>query len=98
MSESRKWKGSNTFLSNCLKFNLMKNSKLPKDDEFATHNRNNYKKDSHKLQNWGLVCGKVNNCIGLDLDIYNWDDKNPFYEFIGTTDVLNGRKNRTPYV
>jgi len=94
MSESRKWKGSNTFLSNCLKFNLMKNSKLPKDDEFATHNRNNYKKDSYKLQNWGLVCGKVNNCIGLDLDLYNWDDKNPFYEFIGTKDVFKWAKEQ----
>ena len=92
MSESRKWKGSNTFLSNCLKFNLIKNSKLPSDE--WNKNNSNYRTDSHKLQNWGLVCGKVNNCIGLDLDLYNWDDKNPFYEFIGTKDVFKWAKEQ----
>lgn len=91
MTEERKWKGTNTFLTKCLKFNLIKNSKLP-GNEWNKSNKNNFNCDSYKLGNWGLVCGKANNCIGLDLDIYSWNDENPFYEFIGTKDIYKWAK------
>lgn len=92
MSESRKWKGSNTFLSNCLKFNTIKNSKFPSSE--WNKNNKNYKKDSHQNGNWGLVCGTLNDCIGLDLDLYSWNDKHPFYTFIGTTDIFKWAKEQ----
>lgn len=77
---------SNTFLNNCYKFACIKNSKLP-SNEWNKKNKN-YKTDSHKFGNWGLICGSVNNCIGLDLDLYSWDDNHPFYKFIGTKDIF----------
>ena len=82
-NKMRKWKEKNIFLRNCLKFNTIENSKNP-SDEWGKYNSWKWNKDSHKKGNWGLVCGKKSDCIGLDLDLYGWKDidNHPFMKMI----------------
>ena len=93
MDNSRRWKGDNTFLEQCIKFNTIRNSKAP-SIEWKKINSKQWNKNSQNNGNWGLVCGKVNNCIGLDLDLYRWEDDHPFYAFIGTKDIFAWAKQQ----
>ena len=67
------------FIENLVKFKLMKNSKLP-SHEWCKRNQHMYmwSKTKHNAGNWGLLCGKVNGTMGVNVDLYKWDSNSKF--------------------
>jgi len=82
----------NKFLLNSYKLPLKKQSKVPQPDKWSVKNdgdcHKNYTKAVPSTKNFGVLCGRINNCIVLDLDFYEWSDDHIFYKFIKSKNLL----------
>jgi hypothetical protein len=74
-------------MDNFQKFKLLPNSKNP-TQEWSLNNAGKDFNTSIPRQpfNFGIPCGKINNCFVVDLDFYKWKSEHSFFETFGKTD------------
>ena len=78
---------TNNKITDFFKFTLHPNEKKPNT---AFGNKQNWKKKlvASEKHNVGILCGQVNNIIGVDLDMYKWGEDHSFIKLFGADPTM----------